>query len=41
MENKKSSITTISQNGKQSKEKTTNTAMQSSQLMKLFEEDFV
>jgi len=39
MENKKSSITTISQNGKQSKEKTTNTAMQSSQLMKLFEDE--
>lgn len=39
MENKKSNTTTASQNGKQSNEKTTNTAMQSSQLMKLFEDE--
>ena len=39
MENKKSTATTISQNGKQSTEKSKNAFMQSSQLMKLFEDE--
>jgi ferritin-like metal-binding protein YciE len=39
MENKKSNTATPSQNGKQSKEKSTNGSMQSSQLMKLFEDE--
>lgn len=39
METKKSKATTTSQNGKQSKEKPTTAAMQSSQLMKLFEDE--
>lgn len=38
MENKKSSLKTSSQNGKRSKEKSTNASMKSSQLMKLFED---
>lgn len=38
MENKKSNSKTASQNGKQSKDKSTNAAMQSSQLMELFED---
>ncbi len=39
MKNKKSDSTIASQNGKQSKEKSTNAPMQSSQLMKLFENE--
>ena len=39
MDNKKSNSPTPSQNGKQSKEKSTNAPMQSSQLMKLFEDE--
>ncbi len=38
MENKKSKTSTASQNGEQSKNKTNNAAMQSSQLMQLFED---
>ncbi|WP_100615969.1 YciE/YciF ferroxidase family protein [Confluentibacter citreus] len=39
MENKKSNSTTTSQNGNQSKERSSNGSMQSSQLMKLFEDE--
>jgi ferritin-like metal-binding protein YciE len=39
MENKKSNSATASQDGKRSKEKSTNAPMQSSQLMKLFEDE--
>ena len=39
MENKKSNSTTASQNGKQSQVKSSNAPMQSSQLMKLFEDE--
>ncbi|PKQ46037.1 YciE/YciF ferroxidase family protein [Confluentibacter flavum] len=39
MKNKKSNSTTTSQKGKQSKEKSTKSSMQSSQLMKLFEDE--
>ena len=39
MENKKSNSTTTFQNGKQSKGKSNNTPIQSSQLMKLFEDE--
>ena len=39
MENKNSKSTTTSQSGKQSKVKSTNSLMQSSQLMKLFEDE--
>lgn len=39
MENTKSKTTTSSQNGKESRQKSSNTPMQSSQLMKLFEDE--
>lgn len=39
MESKKSNTTTSSQNGEQSKKKSTNAPMQSSQLMQLFEDE--
>lgn len=39
MQNKKTASPTSSRNGKQSKEKSTNAPMQSSQLMKLFEDE--
>jgi ferritin-like metal-binding protein YciE len=41
MENKKANSTTASQNGKQSNSKSTNAAMESSQLMKLFEDELM
>jgi len=41
MENKNFNATTTSQSGKESKEKSTNASMQSSQLMKLFEDELM
>lgn len=41
MENKNSKSTTTSQNGKQSTDKSTNAPIQSSQLMKLFEDELM